>query len=82
MDDAFLLRQLLVLTRHKIGHPRPSTGYFPGSDAEVSDGLRREIVGLLLMRRDPFFDSTKIIDEFLMKSRAARANKPADLVQR
>ena len=71
MDESFLLRQLLVLTRHKIGHPRPSTGFF-GSEAELSEGLKKEIVGLLLMRRDPFFDTGKVINEFLARTRVCR----------
>ena len=74
MDETFMLRQLLILIRHKIGHPRPSTGFF-GVDSEVSDALKREIVGLLLMRRDPFFDATRIIDEFLVRSRTLRGER-------
>ena len=74
MDDSFLLRQLLVLIRHKIGHPRPSTGFF-GGEAEMSDALRREIVGLLLMRREPFFDATRIINEFLVKAQTLRGER-------
>ena len=74
MDETFMLRQLLILIRHKIGHPRPSTGFF-GVDSEISDALKREIVGLLLMRRDPFFDATRIIDEFLKRSRTLRGER-------
>jgi hypothetical protein len=41
----------------------------------MSDALRREIVGLLLMRRDPFFDATRIIDEFVVRSRTSRGER-------
>ncbi|MCI0486208.1 MAG: hypothetical protein L0229_06365 [Blastocatellia bacterium] len=68
MDESYLLQQLLVLTRHKLGHSRPSTGAFD-TGTNLAHTMRQEIVGLLLMRRDPFFDTNKIIDEFLNKMR-------------
>jgi hypothetical protein len=68
-DQSSMLRELLILLRRKLGHPRPITGFF-GTQDEIITSIRREIVGLLLMRREPFFDSMKILDEFLARMRA------------
>lgn len=73
MDESYLMQQLLVLTRHKLGHSRPSTGAFD-TGTTLTHTLRQEIVGLLLMRRDPFFDTNKIIDEFLNNIRVSGSN--------
>ena len=64
IEESSLLRQLLILTRHKTGHPRPGTGFF-ATETELSDGLKKEIVDLLLTRRQPAFDAGRILSEFL-----------------
>ena len=74
IEESSLLRQLLILTRHKIGHPRPSTGFF-ATESELSEGLKREIADLLLTKRQPLFDAAKILNEFLAKLRKVRGEK-------
>ena len=71
MEESSLLRQLLILTRHKIGHPRPGTGFF-ATESELSEGLKKEIADLLLTRTEPVFDVAKILNEFLVKLRKTR----------
>ncbi len=63
-SEDLLLQQLLVLTRARLGHSRPGTGAFK-LEGTVSNNMIQEIVGLLLMRRDPFFETSKVINEFL-----------------
>ena len=71
IEESSLLRQLLILTRHKIGHPRPGTGFF-ATESELSEGLKKEIADLLLTRTEPVFDVARILDEFLVKLRKTR----------
>ena len=71
MEESSLLRQLLILTRHKIGHPRPGTGFF-ATESELSEGLKKEIADLLLTRTEPVFNVAKILNEFLVKLRKTR----------
>ena len=71
IEESSLLRQLLILTRHKIGHPRPGTGFF-ATESELSEGLQKEIADLLLTRTEPVFDVAKILNEFLVKLRKTR----------
>jgi hypothetical protein len=71
MEESSLLRQLLILTRHKIGHPRPGTGFF-ATESELSEGLKKEIADLLLTRTEPVFDVARILNEFLVKLRKTR----------
>ena len=68
MDESALLQQLLVLTRSRLGHSRPNTGVFHSAET-MTGTLKQEIVTILMMKRDPFFDTTKIIDEFLNEFR-------------
>jgi len=68
IEESSLLRQLLILTRHKTGHPRPGTGFF-ATESELSEGLKKEIVDLLLTRREPVFDAAKVLNEFLAEFR-------------
>jgi hypothetical protein len=67
-DESYLLQQLLVLARSRVGHSRPGTGAFH-TGSSIAATVRQEILSLLLMRREPFFEPGKIIDEFLDSSR-------------
>ena len=73
-EESSLLRQLLILTRHKIGHPRPGTGFF-ATESELSEGLKREIADLLFTRMEPVFDAARVLTEFLAKLRKARSER-------
>ena len=68
IEESSLLRQLLILTRHKTGHPRPGTGFF-ATESELSEGLKNEIVDLLATRRQPAFDAARVLSEFLSEFR-------------
>ena len=74
IEESSLLRQLLILTRHKIEHPRPGTGFF-ATESELSEGLKKEIADLLLTQREPVFDSAKILNESLVKLRKLRGEQ-------
>jgi hypothetical protein len=63
-DETQLLQQLLVMTRSRIGHTRPGTGAFH-TGPTMATSLKHEIVSLLMMRREPFFDTSKVISEFM-----------------
>ena len=74
IEESSLLRQLLILTRHKIGHPRPGTGFF-ATESELSEGLKKEITDLLLTRPEPVFDVARILNESLVKLRKTRGEQ-------
>jgi hypothetical protein len=67
-DESALLQQLLMLTRHRVGQVSRNSGFLV-SASSVPDSLREQIVGLLLMRREPFFDTNKVLGEFLERVR-------------
>ena len=74
IEESSLLRQLLILTRHKIGHPRPGTGFF-ATESELSEGLKNEIADLLVTGGVAVFDAPKILNEFLVKLRKTRGEQ-------
>lgn len=70
--ESYLLQQLLVLTRSIVGHSRPGTGAFHTGNSMAAT-FKQEISSLLLMRREPFFEPNKIINEFLSRGRNSAA---------